>query len=197
MLKCSMSLAKQELKLIRPALKSPWPSILTVAAVAWAALHFGPTPAALGGSLVFAFLLSLQSVIDIRTRELPHSLNALLALAGLLLAPPSLTASLLGAATFFISFLLMAMLAQKIAKKQALGGGDLYLVGALGTWLGAIALPPFLLILAFISVAFLAYGRLTGAKAGRFAFGPFLAAAGWLTLLYQGLYWACIRFLLA
>lgn len=196
MLKCSMSLVKQELKLIRPALASPWPYVLTVAAMVWAALHFGPTPAALAGSGVFAFLLSLQSVIDIRTRQLPHALNALLALGGLLLAHPHLTSSLLGAAAFFISFLLMAMLAQKIAKKQALGGGDLYLVAALGTWLGAASLPPYLLILAVVSLAFLTYGRLTGAKTGRFAFGPLLAAAGWLTLLYQGLYWACIRSLL-
>ncbi|MBI1308992.1 MAG: hypothetical protein GC129_03910 [Proteobacteria bacterium] len=193
-----MSLLKQEAGLTWQALKNPLAGPLLLGAALWSYVAWAGQGGPVLASLLVAFILLLQSLVDLKHGLLTHSLNALLALSGLVLAPLylglPLPEALLGPLVFFAVFAAMAWLAGRLAGRPALGGGDLWLVAALGCWLGAGGLPPFLLALAILGLALVAWRRAfpkKGRKA-QFPFGPVLAAAGWLTLLHQTLYWKCI-----
>lgn len=194
-----MSFLQQEFRLVVPALKSPATYALTAIglALAWQVFH-GYMPITVAATLM-AFLLALQSVIDLRTRQLPHTVNALLAAVGLIsshLFNPGLVSALAAAGLAIMLFMGMAALTTRLTRKPALGGGDLYLVGALGTCFGLSGIPPFLLAVSIIGVAVVACRTIWLPKAQQFAFGPILAMAGFLTILYQEYYWKCITSLM-
>lgn len=81
-------------------------------------------------------LLIAAAVIDLRSRRIPNALNGLLLLTGLVSASfygsgLTLGQSLAGmGAGFGLTFVLFAI--------NAMGGGDVKLFAALGTWLGAM-----------------------------------------------------------
>ena len=67
-----------------------------------------------------------------------------------------------------------------------MGYGDFKLLAAMGAWLGWQALPTIILMSAFVGAV---VGILLMIFRGRdhqvpMPFGPFLAAAGWITMLY-------------
>jgi len=193
-----MKLLRQELEFISQAIKHPTFAAWVLGSWLWAYITFDGHG---NGAFLFAFILIIQSIIDIKHGLLTHTLNALLALLGLVVAPQLLDLSLMqalaGMVLFFAVFAFMAWLAGRLAGRPALGGGDLWLVAALGTWLGVEGLPPFLLALALIGLTLLAIRRFLPGRKAQFPFGPALAAAGWLTLLHQSLYWKCIIYLTA
>ncbi len=118
----------------------------------WLALERnGPTLRALAEFTLVALLLALAA-IDLDTWLLPHRLTwpliALgLAAAALGVSPaPSLASAALGGALGFGAFALVSLIGARLFKKEALGFGDVFLLGALGAWLGAGALLPVVLL---------------------------------------------------
>jgi len=139
-----------------------------------------------GAGLGFTWTLIALAGIDVRTQLLPDQLTLPLLWSGLLLALLPLfvdsEASVLGAALGYLSLWSVYWLFKLATGKEGMGYGDFKLLGALGAWMGPLALLPIILIASLIGAlvggAFLAIqGR---DRATPIPFGPFLAAAGWV-----------------
>lgn len=128
------------------------------------------------------------STIDLEHQLLPDSLTLGLLWAGLLLATQSVFAApadaIIGAAAGFGSLWLIAAAFRHVTGRDGMGRGDFKLFAALGAWLGWSALP-LVLLLASLSGAAVGIARLliSGQRAA-LPFGPHLAGAGLLALLY-------------
>jgi leader peptidase (prepilin peptidase)/N-methyltransferase len=68
-----------------------------------------------------------------------------------------------------------------------MGDGDFKLLAALGAWMGWTMLPTIILLSsvvgAVVGISLIVFGT-HGRNKGRFPFGPYLAAAGLIALLY-------------
>lgn len=203
----SMAEMVAEFPTIAAAIRSPIPLFLTAIAAVWAGYHTGQNPSLTLAYTLFAYLLSLLAVIDLRHGILPHILTGFLALFGTLLAPTlgiTYTDSTLAALIAYGGLFLCAFITTRLTGKESLGGGDLWLTLGLGTWLGLAALPMLLIatactgILSALIKRWLTQNMLTYAGQGAaFPFGPALCAAGWLALLYAPAYWKGIEMLVA
>jgi leader peptidase (prepilin peptidase)/N-methyltransferase len=163
------------------------------AAVAW---KFGFGLAALGGLVLTWFLIAL-TFIDVDHQLLPDSLTLPLLWIGLLLSlwgpqgdgasiPVDMRSSILGASAGYLSLWSVYHLFRLITGKEGMGYGDFKLFAALGAWMGWRMLIPIVLFAALVGavVGFILL-RLRGRSAATpIAFGPFLAAAGWLMLMF-------------
>jgi leader peptidase (prepilin peptidase) / N-methyltransferase len=163
------------------------------AAVAWK-LGFGWAAAA---GLVLTWFLVALAFIDIDTQLLPDSLTLPLLWLGLLLslfAPPpgmapipvDMRSSIIGAIAGYLSLWTVYHLFRLLTGKEGMGFGDFKLLAALGAWLGWRMLLPTVLIAAAVgAVAGIALLASRGQnRSTPIAFGPFLAAAGWLMLMF-------------
>jgi leader peptidase (prepilin peptidase) / N-methyltransferase len=163
---------------------------------AWVAWHFGFTAAA-GCALVVTWTLIALTGIDIDHQLLPDNLTLPLMWAGLLAAavlgptpgiglPVSATNAIIGATAGYVSLWLVFHAFRLVTGKEGMGYGDFKLFAALGAWLGWKVLP-LVIILSAATGAVL--GILLIALRGRdrsapMPFGPYLAAAGWLAMMY-------------
>jgi len=162
------------------------------AAVAW---RFGFGWPALAALTLTWFLIAL-TFIDIDHQLLPDNLTLPLLWLGLLLSllgpqdaaaiPVSLRSSLLGAAAGYASLWSVYHLFRLFTGKEGMGYGDFKLFAALGAWLGVQMLLPIILIAAVSgALAGIAMMVLRGrSRSSPIAFGPFLAGAGWLVLMF-------------
>lgn len=158
--------------------------------VAW---HFGFGMQAFGAILLTWALISL-TLIDIDTQLLPDviTLPLLWLGAGFALVYPApegfttLPESIVGAIAGYLSLWSVYHLFKLVTGKEGMGYGDFKLLGALGAWLGWKMLFPIILLSALV-------GAVTGIAMivvrGRdrqlpIPFGPFLAAAGFIALLW-------------
>ncbi len=148
-----------------------------------AGLRWGFEPVALLWGAWAAMLLAM-SLIDWDTTLLPDSMTLPLLWGGLLAAllgwTVPVTQALWGALVGFGGLWAVVWLFERATGKQAMGGGDLKLLAALGAWLGPAALLPVVflasLLGAVVGLVMKARGSL---REGRFVpFGPFLAGAG-------------------
>jgi leader peptidase (prepilin peptidase) / N-methyltransferase len=165
---------------------------LLSAAVAW---KFGFGWPALAALTLTWFLIAL-TFIDVDHQLLPDSLTLPLLWIGLLLSlwasdstapiPVEPAASITGAIAGYLSLWSVYHLFRLTTGKEGMGYGDFKLFAALGAWLGWKMLFPVILIAAGCgAVVGIAIHVLRGHKSSMpFAFGPFLAAAGWLTLMF-------------
>jgi leader peptidase (prepilin peptidase) / N-methyltransferase len=163
---------------------------------AWVAWHFG-FGAAAGCALVVTWTLIALTGIDIDYQLLPDNLTLPLMWAGLLAAvvlgstpgvalPVSATDAIIGATAGYVSLWLVFHAFKLVTGKEGMGYGDFKLFAALGAWLGWKVLP-LVIILSAATGAVL--GILMIALRGRdrsapMPFGPYLAAAGWLAMMY-------------
>ncbi|HEY7890027.1 MAG TPA: A24 family peptidase [Steroidobacteraceae bacterium] len=163
------------------------------AVVAWK-LGFG-WPAAAG--LVLTWFLVTLAFIDIDTQLLPDSLTLPLLWLGLLLSlfspapgvapiPVDMRSSIIGAIAGYLCLWTVYHLFRLLTAKEGMGYGDFKLLAALGAWLGWQMLLPTVLIAAAVgAVAGIALLAARGQnRSTPIAFGPFLAAGGWLMLLF-------------
>jgi leader peptidase (prepilin peptidase)/N-methyltransferase len=163
------------------------------AAVAW---HFGPDASAACALLLTWSLIALTG-IDIDHQLLPDAITLPLLWAGLLAAvligpvsgagiPVSPRDAILGAAAGYVSLWAVYHAFRLITGKEGMGYGDFKLFAALGAWLGWKLLPLIILLSAATgAVLGIALIVLRGRdRAAPLPFGPYLAAAGWLALLY-------------
>jgi leader peptidase (prepilin peptidase)/N-methyltransferase len=178
---------------------------LGAAVVVAALLRHGLALPALGEAVLVLLLLTL-ALIDLDTWLLPHALTWPLIALGLAAAAAGaapadgLRAAAIGAAVGWSAFAALAWIAAKVAGREALGFGDVWLLAGIGAWLGVGALLPVVLLAsvqgAVIGIALVALGRAQkGPEGGGAAqadgwvpprnavpFGPFLAlgALEWL-----------------
>ena len=163
---------------------------------AWAGWHFGfGTPAAC--ALLLTWALIALTGIDIDHQLLPDSITLPLMWAGLLAAvaigpvarstlPVSAQEALIGAMAGYVSLWLVFHAFRLITGKEGMGYGDFKLFAALGAWLGWKLLP-LIILLSAASGALLGIAMilLRGRdRAAPIPFGPYLAAAGWLAMMY-------------
>jgi leader peptidase (prepilin peptidase)/N-methyltransferase len=163
---------------------------------AWVAWHFGfGAPAA--GALLITWALIALTGIDIDHQLLPDNITLPLMWAGLLAAviigptagislPVSPQDALIGAMSGYVSLWLVFHAFRLVTGKEGMGYGDFKLFAALGAWLGWKLLP-LVIVLSAASGAVL--GILMIVLRGRdrsapMPFGPYLAAAGWLAMMY-------------
>jgi leader peptidase (prepilin peptidase)/N-methyltransferase len=159
--------------------------------VAW---HFGPTLATPAALVLTWFLIAL-SLIDLDHKLLPDSLTLPLLWLGLLLALFSidgapvfadLRSSVIGAAAGYLSLWSVYQLFRLVTGKQGMGYGDFKLLAALGAWLGWQLLPLVIVLSAAVG-SMVGIGLIVTGQRSRQAeipFGPYLAGAGWLALLW-------------
>ena len=163
---------------------------------AWVAWHFGFGASAACALLVTWTLIALTG-IDIDHQLLPDNITLPLMWVGLVAAvafgpmpgvavPVSPKDAIIGAAAGYASLWLVFHAFKLVTGKEGMGYGDFKLFAALGAWLGWKVLPV-VIVLSAASGAVL--GILMIALQGRdrrapMPFGPYLAAAGWLAMMY-------------
>jgi leader peptidase (prepilin peptidase)/N-methyltransferase len=163
------------------------------AAVAWKFGFGWPTLAA----IVLTWFLIALTFIDLDHQLLPDSMTLPLVWAGLFLSlwgpqpggaplPVDAPSSIVGAIAGYLSLWSVYHLFRLLTGKEGMGYGDFKLFAALGAWLGWKMLLPIILIAAAVG-AVVGIAMLTFRGQSRstpIAFGPFLAAAGWLMLMF-------------
>ncbi len=155
--------------------------------VAW---HFGVGWSCLA-ALGLTWALLALAVIDIDTQLLPDDITLPLLWAGLLIAAAGalftpLPSAVWGATAGYLILWVIYQLFKLITGREGMGYGDFKLLAALGAWLGWQALPVIVLLSSLV-------GALVGVSMillrGRdrqlpIPFGPYLAVAGWISLLW-------------
>jgi leader peptidase (prepilin peptidase)/N-methyltransferase len=151
--------------------------------------HFGSGPIGLA-TLVFIYLLIAMTFIDADTQLLPDDLTLPLLWLGLLVNLDGtfvpLSEAVIGAAAGYLCLWSIYWLFKLATGKEGMGYGDFKLLAALGAWLGWKMLPVIILLSSLVG-AVVGIGLILLAKRGRdipIPFGPYLAAAGVLALLY-------------
>jgi leader peptidase (prepilin peptidase)/N-methyltransferase len=159
---------------------------LLSALVAW---HFGFGFAACA-AVVATWLLIAMTFIDLDTMLLPDQLTLSLLWIGLLISIKNPFVSsqdaLIGAAVGYLSLWSLYWVFKLLTGKEGMGYGDFKLLAALGAWVGWQHLPVVILLSSFVG-AIVGVTLLTVQgkdKSQPIPFGPYLAAAGWLTMLY-------------
>lgn len=158
------------------------------AVVAW---HFGFGWQA-AGALFLTWALIALSVIDLDHQLLPDAITLPVLWVGLTLSLLNVFvdshASIIGALAGYLSLWTVYQAFRLITGKEGMGYGDFKLLALLGAWMGWQALPGVILLSSLV-------GAVVGVSLilirGRdrdlpIPFGPYLAAAGWISLLWGG-----------
>jgi leader peptidase (prepilin peptidase) / N-methyltransferase len=180
----------------RISLRYPAVELLTGALTVLVVLRFGLQPATVCALLVTWFLIAL-AFIDVDHQLLPDSMTLPLLWLGLLASltgwsamgsnlPVDPVSAIGGAAAGYLSLWLIYHGFRLLTGKEGMGYGDFKLLAALGAWLGLQMLLPIVLLSALV-------GALVGMtlillrrqdRGTPIPFGPFLAAAGWLAMMW-------------
>lgn len=152
-------------------------------------VYWGATPAALA-VLGLTWALITLTVIDFDTQLLPDSITLPLLWAGLIINSfgliTDLPSALWGAVFGYLSLWCVFWLFKIITGKEGMGYGDFKLLAALGAWAGWQMLP-LIIILSSLVGAVIGLGLIL--LRGRdknipIPFGPYLAIAGWIALMW-------------
>jgi leader peptidase (prepilin peptidase) / N-methyltransferase len=141
-------------------------------------------------ALIFSWSLIALSMIDFDHQLLPDSITLPLLWLGLLLSLfgffTDSHSSILGIAAGYLSLRSVYHLFKLATGKEGMGFGDFKLLAMLGAWMGWQMLPLIILLSSVVGAVvgtllavFLKHGRNTPIP-----FGPYLAGAGWVALLF-------------
>lgn len=163
---------------------------------AWVAWHFG-FGATAACALIMTWSLIALTAIDMDHQLLPDGITLPLLWLGLLAAvtlgpserlplPVSPQDAIIGASAGYSSLWLVFQAFKWVTGKEGMGYGDFKLYAALGAWLGWKLLPLIILLSAGTGallgvLMIVARGR---DRAAPMPFGPYLASAGWLAMMY-------------
>ena len=173
----------------RISLQYPLVELLTGLAFGIVVWQFGMSWQSLA-ALAFTAILIAASGIDVRTTLLPDTLTLPLLWLGLLISllPVFVDshAAIIGAAAGYLSLWSVFWLFKLLTGKEGMGYGDFKLLAALCAWSGISALIPTLLMSSLIgAIVGSLWLSLRGKdKATPIPFGPYLAAAGWMQLIW-------------
>jgi leader peptidase (prepilin peptidase) / N-methyltransferase len=173
------------------SIQYPLVELLTAVLSAACFWRFGPTYTCLA-ALVFTWLLIAMSGIDFKTMLLPDDLTLSLLWLGLLLSCWSMFVTpiqaITGAAAGYLSLWSVYWLFKKFTGKEGMGFGDFKLLAALGAWTGIQSILMIVILSAaagaLIGMALIAIRRHQSQLP--MPFGPFLAIAGWIALIFGG-----------
>ncbi|HEY7866258.1 MAG TPA: A24 family peptidase [Psychromonas sp.] len=168
-----------------------YPSIeLLTATLSLAVAYLLPFGWPLLFALVFTWVLISLTFIDFDTMLLPDSLTLPLLWLGLLInvsgAFTDLNSAVLGATFGYLTLWSIYWIFKIVTGKEGMGYGDFKLLAALGAWFGWQALPLIILLSSF-SGAIIGIAIVLASKDKQsrpMPFGPYLAVAGWLFLVY-------------
>ncbi|WMB72639.1 A24 family peptidase [Shewanella oncorhynchi] len=159
---------------------------LLVATLAW---HFGPSWQFVFASILTFVLVALTG-IDLDEMLLPDQMTLPLLWLGLIInlnhtfASP--TDAVIGAAAGYLSLWSIFWLFKILTGKEGMGYGDFKLLAVFGAWLGWQMLPLVILLSslvgALVGITMIVSKRLK--QGNSIPFGPYIAAAGWIALLF-------------
>lgn len=167
----------------------PAVELLTAILSMTVAAHFGLAWIS-AAALVLTWALITLTFIDFDHQLLPDSITLPLLWGGLLLSLTGMWvdshSAIIGAAAGYLTLWVVYWLFKLATGKEGMGQGDFKLLAMLGAWLGWQALPVVILLSSLVSAAVglsmvLFLGR---DKNIPIPFGPYLAAAGWLALIW-------------
>jgi leader peptidase (prepilin peptidase)/N-methyltransferase len=168
-------------------------SALSTAVVAWR-FGFG-WPA--GCAIVVGWFLIALTFIDLDHQLLPDALTLPLLWLGLIASlagwnssahalPSDPASAIAGAVLGYVSLWAVFHLFRLLTGKEGMGYGDFKLLAALGAWLGWQMLLPIVLLSAvvgaIVGITLIVLRRQQ--RGNPIPFGPFLAAAGWVAMLW-------------
>ena len=151
--------------------------------------HFGPTLQGASALFLTASLVVMAG-IDIDHQLLPDNLTLPIMWAGILLSlwnvHTDLESSIIGAMAGYLVLWSIYHLFRLLTGKEGMGYGDFKLLAALGAWMGWQMLPLVVLLSSVVGAGvglfLMGAGRLKRDKP--MPFGPFIAAAGWIALIW-------------
>ncbi|MDU0354303.1 A24 family peptidase [Paraglaciecola aquimarina] len=180
------------------SIRYPMVELSTAVLSALAAWHFGFGLAGFAAVLA-TWLLITMTFIDVDTMLLPDQLTLPLLWIGLLISISSPFVStqdaVIGAALGYFCLWSLYWAFKLLTGKEGMGYGDFKLLAALGAWVGWQHLPVVVLLSSIVgAIVGLMILTVQGKdKSQPIPFGPYLASAGWLTLLFGDwfveLYW--------
>ncbi len=148
-------------------------------------------------AMAFTWALVALTVIDLDHQILPDVITLPLMWLGLLASlawhpgpalaiPVDPWSAIIGAAAGYLSLWLLYWAFRLLTGKEGMGYGDFKLFAAFGAWMGWQMLPLIILLSAFTGAV---VGLVLVALRGRdrnlpIPFGPYLAAAGWIALMW-------------
>lgn len=153
------------------------------------ALQFGVSLETLFG-LILTWTLVALTVIDYDKQLLPDDLTLPLLWLGLLISFfgvfTDIQSSLIGAMLGYMILWTVYQLFKIVTGKEGMGFGDFKLLAALGAWLGWELLPQIILLSSVVGAVTGIVMLLTGATKRQqpIPFGPYLAVAGWIALMW-------------
>ncbi|MCK9395214.1 MAG: A24 family peptidase [Methylobacter sp.] len=173
----------------RISMRYPVIEAFTAATSIMVAWHFGYTPQA-----VFALLLSWSLIalifIDIDHQLLPDSITLPMLWLGMCLSLFNVFtdahASIIGAVAGYTALWAVFHLFKLATGKEGMGYGDFKLLALFGAWLGWQYLPIIILLSSLVG-AIIGLGMIIFVKHDHnvpIPFGPYLAVAGWIALLW-------------
>lgn len=184
------------------SMRYPVIELVSAALAIFLGYKFGGANLGLLAALVFTWSLLALTMIDIDTMLLPDSITLPLLWLGLLVNLFGMFASLqdavIGAMAGYGVLWSVFWLFKLATGKEGMGYGDFKLLAALGAWLGWQALPMIILLSSFVGAAL---GILTMYLQRRgkdipMPFGPYLAIAGWIALIWgadlMNWYWSVL-----
>ena len=153
------------------------------------AMHFGPNLHTLAAIGLTALLIALTG-IDIDHQLLPDDLTFLLLWTGLFTSLFNVftdpVSSIIGALAGYLSLWLVYHGFRLLTGKEGMGYGDFKLLAALGAWIGWQMLPLIILLSSLVGavIGLIMIGLKRHKASQPMPFGPFIALAGWIALLW-------------
>lgn len=171
------------------SIRYPLIELLTVVCSLVVVAVYGPTIQMLFG-LVLTWILIALTFIDFDTQLLPDRYTLTLAALGLALNSYSIyttpSAAIWGYLIGFLCLWTVYYLFKIVTGKEGMGYGDFKLLAALGAWMGPLLLPLIVLLSSLVG-AIIGIILLKIKKENQpFAFGPYIAIAGWIAFLWGG-----------
>lgn len=141
-------------------------------------------------ALVFTWTLIALTLIDLDKQLLPDSMTLPLMWLGLLLSFFTIftdtQSSLIGAMSGYLVLWSVFQIFRLVTGKEGMGFGDFKLLAALGAWMGWTLLPMIILLSSVVGSIIGITMIITGQNKRQqtIPFGPYLAIAGWIALLW-------------
>ena len=167
----------------------PAVELLTGIASLLVAYKFGVTIQTLA-ALFFTWVLIALTLIDLKKQLLPDNMTLPLLWAGIFFSFfelfTDLKSSIIGAMAGYLILWSVYHLFKLLTKKEGMGFGDFKLLAALGAWAGFSYLPQIILVSSVVGsvagITMLVTGKTKQQQP--IPFGPYLAVAGWIALLW-------------
>lgn len=141
-------------------------------------------------ALFFTWVLFALTLIDLKKQLLPDNMTLPLLWLGIFISFyevfTDLKSSVVGAMAGYLILWSVYQLFKLVTKKEGMGFGDFKLLAALGAWIGYSYLPQIILVSSVVGsvagITMLIIGKTRQQQP--IPFGPYLAVAGWIALLW-------------